>query len=193
MTDTLQKLFGSSARLKLLRLFLFNPKSTYSVKEAVAHSQIKPGEARKEFAAFQAMKLIKKSRHSGTARYQLNPDFEYVSALQNLLLNTNNQGSELYDRVRRAGAIKFMAISGVLLGEWEDGRLDLFVVGERLNERKLREQVRKLESELGTELRYTSLTTDNFFYRLQMNDHLVKDVFDYPHRIVHDKLNIGLK
>jgi len=193
MTDTLQKLFGSSARLKLLRLFLFNPKITYSVKEATEHSQIKPDEARKEFAAFQSMKLIKRSRKAGVPRYQLNPDFEYVSALQNLLLNTANKGPDLYDRIRSTGAIKFMAISGVLLGEWEDGRLDLFVVGERVNDRKLRDEVRRLESELGMELRYTSLTTDNFYYRLAMNDHLVKDIFDYPHKIVHDKLNIGLK
>jgi hypothetical protein len=193
MTDTLQKLFGSSARLKLLRLFLFNPKETYTLKEAVAHSRVLPAEARKEFAAFLSMKLIKKSRHSGLPRYQLNPEFEYVQALQNLLLNTAGQGVELYNRVRSAGAVKFLAVSGVLLGEWDDGRLDLFVVGERINERKLREQVRKLESELGMELRYTALSTDNFFYRLQMNDHLVKDIFDYPHRIVHDKLNIGLK
>src|SRR6185312_17414462 len=182
MTDALQKLFGSSARLKLLRLFLFNPKITYSVKEATEHSQIKPDEARKEFAAFQSMKLIIRSRKAGVPRYQLNPDFEYVSALQNLLLNTANKGPDLYDRIRSTGAIKFMAISGVLLGEWEDGRLDLFVVGERVNDRKLRDEVRRLESELGMELRYTSLTTDNFYYRLAMNDHLVKDIFDYPHK-----------
>jgi len=193
MTDTLQKLFGSSARLKLLRLFLFNPKTAYSLKEAITHSRVTSDEARKEFAVFQSMKLIKRSRKSGAPRYQLNQDFEYVLALQNLLLNTASQGPDLYDRIRAAGSIKFVAISGVLLGEWEDGRLDLFVVGERVNDRKLKLEVQKLESELGMELRYTSLTTDNFYYRLAMNDHLVKDVFDYPHKIVHDKLNIGLK
>ena len=53
--------------------------------------------------------------------------------------------------------------------------------------------VRKLESELGKELRYTALSTDQFLYRLQMNDHLIKDIFDYPHTLVYDKLNIGLK
>jgi hypothetical protein len=195
MTDTLQKLFGSAQRLKLMRLFLFNPKLTFTTTEAAQRAQIKPAEARREFALFLQIGLIKKSRRGSTAaaRYQLNADFEYVAALQNLLLNTAHQASELYNRLRRTGTLKFMVIAGVLLGEWEEARLDLFIVGERINDRKLREAVRKLESELGKELRFTSLTTDQFFYRLGMNDHLVKDIFDYPHQILHDKLQIGLK
>ncbi len=194
MTDTLQKLFGSTARLKLLRLFLFNPKATFSASEAADRSQSKGSEVRRELALFVQIGLLKKSRSSAAkSRYHLNPSFEYTLALQNLLLNTSNQGAELYNRLRRAGTIKFMVVAGVLLGEWDEARLDLFIVGERLNERKLRELVRKFESELGKELRFASLTTDQFFYRLGMNDHLVKDIFDYPHAIVHDKLNIGLK
>jgi hypothetical protein len=196
MTDTLQKLFGGASRLKLLRLFLFNPKLTFTVGEAAERAQIKTADARREFAVFNQIGLIKKGRRGAPAagaRYQLATDFEYTLALQNLLLNTAHQGNDLYNRLRGTGSLKFMAIAGVLTGEWEEARLDLFVVGERLNDRKLKEQVKKIESELGKELRYTALSTDQFFYRLQMNDHLVKDIFDYPHTIIHDKLNIGLK
>jgi len=195
MTDTLQKLFGSNARLKLLRLFLFNPKSTFTMAEAAERSQTRSTEVRREFALLLQIGVVKKARRgsAAAARYQLNPNFEYTLALQNLLLNTSHQASQLYDRVRRTGTIRFMVIAGVFLGEWEDARLDLFVVGERINAARLERQVRKIESELGKELRYTSLSTDQFFYRLGMNDHLIKDIFDYPHTIVHDKLNIGLK
>ena len=195
MTDTLQKLFGTPARLKLLRLFLFNPKHAFSAAEAAVRAQVKPAEARREFALFKQIGLIKKSRRgkNATARYQLASGFEYTSGLQNLLLNTAQRESDIYQRIRGVGTVKLLVIAGVLLGEWEEGRLDLFVVGERLNERKLREQARKLESELGKELRYTALSTEQFLYRMGMNDHLVKDIFDYPHKIVHDKLNIGLK
>lgn len=195
MTDTLQKLFGSNSRLKLLRLFLFNPKVTITHAEAAQRSQIKPVEVRREFTVFLQIGLIKKARRGSAAatRYQLSSDFEYTLALQNLLLNTSHQASHLYNLLRRTGTIKLVVIAGVFLGEWEDSRLDLCIVGERINERKLQTQIRKLESELGKELRYAALTTEQFYYRLGMNDHLVKDIFDYPHTIVHDKLNIGLK
>jgi hypothetical protein len=195
MTDTLQKLFGSNTRLKLLRLFLFNPKSTFTIGEATERSQTKSPDTRREFGIFLQMGLIKKSRRGSAAatRYHLNPTFEYTLALQNLLLNTSHHALELYNYLRGTGSIKLLIISGVFLGEWEESRLDLFVVGERLNDRKLQTQIRKLESELGKELRYASLSTDQFLYRLGMNDHLLKDIFDYPHNIIHDKLQIGLK
>jgi hypothetical protein len=195
MTDTLQKLFGGNSRLKLLRLFLFNPKVTFSLAEAAQRSQTKSAEVRREFAVFLQIGLIKKSRRGSlaAARYQLNPGFEYTLALQNLLLNTSHQAEGLYNLLRRTGTIRFVVIAGVFLGEWEESRLDLFIVGERINDRKLQTQIRKLESELGKELRFASLTTEQFFYRLGMNDHLIKDIFDYPHTIIHDKLQIGLK
>ena len=53
--------------------------------------------------------------------------------------------------------------------------------------------MRKLESEIGRDLRYALLGSEDFAYRLNMNDKLVRDIMDYPHRIVFDRLNIGLK
>jgi hypothetical protein len=62
-----------------------------------------------------------------------------------------------------------------------------------IKERTLRERIKLLESEIGKEVRYTHLSTEDFFYRLNLNDRLIRDVFDYQHKIVHDRLDIGLK
>ncbi|MDE1925512.1 MAG: hypothetical protein KGH79_05085 [Patescibacteria group bacterium] len=195
MSDPLEKLFGSSPRLKLLRLFLFNPRQSFTLPEVAQRSRIKEREARRELGLLLQIQVIKKVRRSARAmgaRYILNDSFRYAGALKHLLLNAPERGNDLYERVRRAGTIKLFVLAGVFVDEWEE-RLDILVVGDRINERKLREGVRRFESEIGKELRYALLTTDDFFYRLNMNDHLVRDVFDYPHRIIEDKLNIGLK
>jgi hypothetical protein len=192
MPDTLSKLFGSAARVKLLRLFLLNSKATFTIAEAAARTQIKDKECRRECAMFEHIKLIKHTKRSGALRLGLNADFKYVAALQNLLLNAPELGAELYSRVRRTGALKLIVVCGVFVGEW-DAPLDALIVGDRVNERMLRNKIRRLEAEVGKEIRYALLSSENFLYRLNINDHLVKDVFDYPHRIVHDKLQIGLK
>lgn len=195
MTDVLQKLFGSPARVKLLRLFLFNPRLSFTLADIAERSRIKEKVARRELDLFSNIKIIKRSRRparSTAARFTLNTEFEYAQALQALLLNAPAQGDTILARVRRVGALKLLVLSGVFVGEWE-GSLDLLIVGDRINERALRQRVRRLESEVGKELRYASLTTQDFFYRLNMNDHLLRDVLDYPHRIALDKLNIGLK
>ena len=194
MAEPLQKLFGSAARLKLLRLFLFNPKQTYTVPDAAQRSRVHERTARKELALFASVGLIKRSptRSGSGLRYMLNADFEYLTVLQNLLLNAPARAKDIYGRIRTAGTVKLIIVAGVFMGEWE-GRLDVFVIGDRIKERVLRTRMRKLESEIGRDLRYALLGSEDFAYRLNMNDKLVRDIMDYPHRIVFDRLNIGLK
>ena len=192
MTDLLAKLFGSPARVKLLRLFLFNPRESFAAAEAARRAQVDVRVVRKESALFVQAGLIKRTGRRAAGRYILGGDFAYTEALQGLLLNAPHIGAQLFKRIRGAGTIRLIVAAGIFVGEW-DGRLDLLIVGDRLNERGLRTRVRRLESEIGRELRYAALSTNDFFYRLNMNDKLVRDVMDYPHTIVHDRLNIGLK
>ena len=192
-SDPLCKLFGSTARVKLLRLFLFNPRLSYTVPDAAQRSRVPERAARREINLFCSAGLVKRARlRSAGARYGLNPEFAYLAALQNLLLNAPARGADIAERLRSSGVIKLVILSGIFLGEWE-GRLDVLVVGDRMKEKKLRAAVRRLESELGKEVRYSLLSSEQFFYRMGLNDHLVRDVLDYPHKIVLDKLNIGLK
>lgn len=192
MPDILSKLFGSNSRVKLLRLFLFNPKQIFTVGDATERTQAKAPEVRRELALLEQIKLVKRSKRSGTVRFSLNNDFKYVAVLQNLLLNTPELSGELYERLKRTGALKLIVVCGMFIGEW-DASLDVLIVGDRVSERLLQSKIRKIEAEVGKEIRYTLLTSESFLYRLNVNDHLIKDVFDYPHRIVHDKLQIGLK
>ncbi len=191
MTDPLVKLFGSHARLKLLRLFLFNPSSTYTAAEAGSRAHVSAAEARRELIALRQSGLLRKTRGKVT-RYALNESFTYLQALKNLLLNTAHRGDSVPERIRTAGAIKLIILTGVFVGDVESG-LDLLVAGDRVKESTLRQKIRGLEAELGRELRYALLSTPDFLYRLNMNDKLIRDVMDYPHRIVFDKLDIGLK
>jgi len=192
MTDTLIKLFGSAPRVKLLRLFLFNPRHSFTIPLAATRARVKEGEARAEIQTLLRIGVLERSARSKNMRYGINPESPYILALQNLLLNTPVRANEMYSRLRGVGPLKLVVVAGIFANEWE-GRLDLLIVGDRLSESKLLTRIKLLESDIGKEVRYASLTTDDFFYRLNMNDRLVRDVFDYPHKIVHDRLDIGLK
>ena len=194
MADPLQKLFGSDARIKLLRLFLFNPRLTLTVPDAAQRARVPERTARKELSLFSTIGLIRRSptRRGSGIRYSINSEFTYLGVLQNLLLNAPERAKDIFDRVRPSGVIKLIVVSGIFVGDWE-GRLDVLIVGDRIKDKRLRARMRTLESEIGRELRYAMLPSDDFLYRLNMNDKLVRDVLDYPHRIMLDRLNIGLK
>lgn len=192
MTDTLIKLFGSAARVKLLRLFLFNPKQTISLSDAALRARVTSAEARKEVNLFVRLGLLTKHARQDSTRYSVAQQSEYIEALQNLLLNTPTRTGEMYERFRSVGTIKLLVVSGMFVGEWE-GPTDLLFVGDRIKEPLLQRKIKILEAEVGKEVRFVALTTQDFFYRLNMSDRLLRDVFDFTHVIVHDKLDIGLK
>lgn len=192
MVDTLSKLFGSEPRVKLLRLFLFNPRDTFTVSEIAARSRVPSREVSRELASFVGIELITKNSRGRIASYTLNQAFPYLPALQNLLLNASARADDIYERIKRVGVVKLVVVSGIFVGEWE-GRVDLLVVADKAREEMLKKHIRVLESEIGREIHYALLTSQEFFYRLNMNDHLLRDVLDYTHRIMYDKLDIGLK
>lgn len=191
MTDPLIKLFGSHARLKLLRLFLFNPLVAFTAAEAAERSRADTTAVRRELLNLKQSGLLKKARTKVT-RYELNDKFPYLGALKGLILNTERRGESIPERLRSAGTIKLVILSGVFVGDVE-GDLDMLVVGDRVREPVLREKIKSVEAELGRELRYALLATPDFLYRLNMSDKLLRDILDYPHRIVFDRLDIGLK
>ncbi len=80
-------------------------------------------------------------------------------------------------------------LSGLFTGAVET-KVDLLVVGDKLEDRPLDNGVRALEAELGRELRFASFSTEDFKYRRGVYDRLLRDIFDFPHRVLLDKIGL---
>ena len=87
------------------------------------------------------------------------------------------------------GQIKLLIIAGIFLDE-PDSRADILIVGDKLKRTLIENLLRRLEAELGKELTYGILETAEFEYRYGIYDKFIRDVIDYPHQIVVNKLNI---
>jgi hypothetical protein len=192
MADVLQKLFGSAPRVTLLRLFLFNPKLTFTTADLAHRTQLSDKNIRSELPSLVGIGLLKRNKRGKLIRYHVNEEFSYLLSLQNLLLNVSGRTDEVRERLRKTGTIKLIVITGMFVGEW-DASLDLLVVGDRINDRAFKKHIRRLESEIGKDIRYVLMPSADFFYRLNISDKLMRDTFDYPHRIIFDRLDIGLK
>jgi hypothetical protein len=92
--------------------------------------------------------------------------------------------------LKRAGSLRVVVLSGLFTGALET-KVDMLIVGDKLEDKHLESAVRTLEAELGRELRYAAFSTEDFRYRVGVYDRLIRDVFDYPQRTILDK--IGLK
>lgn len=119
--------------------------------------------------------------------------FPELLQLRNFILNiapTDDQG--VLKKVSGAGKIKLVITSGVFIRE-PNSRLDILVVGDTMKDSRLKSAIRDLEAHMGHELRYAAFSTDDFTYRLGVYDRLVRDVLDYPHQIIVDRLGPNWK
>ena len=120
----------------------------------------------------------------------LRASFSYLKELQRLLIEGSLlKADELLRRFRSVGRLKLVIVAGIFIQD-PDSRVDMIVVGERLKRGVLAHAVRSIEAELGKELRYAAFETDEFNYRLGMYDKLVRDILDYPHTVVLDRLGL---
>jgi hypothetical protein len=205
--ETLSKLFSNSARVKVMRLFLFNPESLYSLDQIISKAKISAKEAKteidvlaksgmiKEKKAVQVLEIKKRGQVKQIKKkvsvWYLESDFEYLSALRNLLINTRPlRQEEILKRLSGVGKLKMVVVAGVFTQNPES-RVDMLIVGDNLRRGAIDRIVKNMEAEIGKELNFASFETADFQYRLGMYDKLVRDILDYPHQKLLDKL--GLK
>ena len=188
--EMLTKIFGSGARLKTLRLFLFNQDSSLTLAEVAERAKITKEIARHEVNELLSADLLRKKGVTTPTRYQVNARFEHLAALDTFIRETTSvRPQSILTALRKAGTLKLVVLSGLFSGILEP-QIDLLVVGDNLEERVLLSAVRSLEAELGREIRYASFATADFRYRRGVYDRLLRDVFDYPHRILIDKIGL---
>ena len=188
--EPLAKLLGSPARLKTIRLFVFNKSQAFTIAEIAQKTKLSNDVARKEVSDLVSSGLVRKKGTGVPVHYQTNHNFEHMDALDLFIRDTTNvRPQSMITSLRRAGVLRLVALSGFFTGVLES-QVDLLIVGDRLEERVLATVVRSLEAELGREIRYASFTTEDFRYRLGVYDRLLRDVFDYPHRLLVDKIGV---
>lgn len=204
--DILGKLFGSESKVKIMRLFLFNPETPFAREDVAERARVSPELARAELALLRRMRLLKNKgfsrrvvRSKGKARkfvnkkvsgFILNASFPYLPELQRLLIDSSLlKGDQLLRKLNRTGKIKLVLTAGIFIAN-PDSRLDILVVGDHLRRSAVEHAIRGIEAEMGKELRYAAFETTEFNYRLGMYDKLIRDILDYPHTIVIDRLGL---
>lgn len=202
--DTLTKLFGNAAKVKVIKLFVFNTGIAYDVAQVADHTKESPAKVRGEISLLEKMDLIKRRVFFKTVEkkvrgvkqkrkvkangWVLNDNFEHLDHLQNFLVSLNDINyKEMTRKLSKAGTLKLVIISGIFTQNPES-RVDLLVVGDNLKRGVLEQSIKTIEAEIGKEIRYTYFETSDFKYRLGLYDKLIRDILDFPHEKILNKL-----
>ncbi|MEK9161298.1 MAG: hypothetical protein AAB822_00900 [Patescibacteria group bacterium] len=207
MNTALEKLFGSSARIKMIRLFLSNPEVLFSSEDVSRRAKVPMDLAKREISLLRGVDLIKqkdqtidetvklkggetKIKKKKITVYFLNTLFPFVHALRSLVLNAAPVNKEaMIKEINTIGRIKLIVFSGIFTNH-ENSRVDLLLVGDSMKETKLDKVLKNIEAEIGKEIVYAVFKTEDFMYRMGMYDRFIRDILEYPHEKAVNKLNI---
>lgn len=186
MSKSVSHIFGGEAKVKIMRLFIFNPGVIFSPSEVAHRAQERPKRAWVELRILLKAGLVKRRARG----FILNPAYLYLPAIENFLIDAAPiSEQEIVKRLSRAGVIKLVLISGVFI-HVPDSRVDILVVGDHLKQNKLMSAMTSIEAELGKELRYAVFETVDFQYRLGAYDKLIRDILEDPNKKILNKLGL---
>ncbi len=204
--EILSKLLGTEERVKIMRLFLLNAEMAFDASDIRERSKVGKNALRREITLLSKIGFVKpknfvKEIHKTRGKsvkiikkkvsgWQLAIDFPLLLPTRNLLISTEPIKSEdIISRFKTAGKIKLIVLAGVFIQN-EDSRVDILIVGDELKKKSIENGLRAIEAEVGKELSYAIFETQDFIYRMNVYDKFARDILDFPHEKVYDKIGV---
>lgn len=188
MPEILESLFGSKSRSRLLRFFVLNPGKEITMKELKTKMNMDGRRIRADINTLLRIEFINQTTRRGEKYFMLNETFPYYAELRNLFIkaNTYPQCKEL-KRINEAGNVKLILVSGIFLN-YDKSRIDILIVCDDMSRTKLAKAIEVIEVEVGKEVRYMAMTSDELVYRLDMMDRFLIEVLSSPHDVIVNKV-----
>lgn len=212
----LEQLFESTAKVRLLKLFLRNENTKFSIREVRDRAQLDLRATENALERLRSAGVLKSYERKATTisadkrkvskgakgrkenisksekNYFVNPAFMFFDELRGLVLKSSpSSKSRILKRIKGLGRIKLVVLSGIFMRpDRELSRTDLLIVGDDISDKRFGKFIKQLEAESGCEIQYSLLTSDEFSYRRKMLDRFLRDVLERPNEILINKLGV---
>lgn len=198
----LEHLFGSKARVKVLRIFLNHPENSYYVRELTRLAKLQINAVRRELKNLEDLGIISsfkkseamvkgkkgKSKNKQEKKYfQANVGYVLFPELRALMMKAQLLlEHDLAKRISKVGAVKYLALTGIFVG-FVGAPTDLFIVGS-VKKDKLIRLIRSFEKELNYEINFTLMTPAEYKYRKDITDRFLYSILENKKIVVVDEL-----
>jgi len=177
----LELLFSSSARVKILTLFLLNPETRFYQREMESLTGLPIRAVQREVKRLETLGLLQRTVEGNRVYYQVDREFFLFPELKSMVLKTTGLGSLLREGLQNDDRITIAFIYGSYAANQETttSDIDLFVIGE-LASRELHAAVREAEKVVHREVNYTLFSPEEFCQKARARNSFVLNVLEGP-------------
>lgn len=206
----LEKLFGSRARVKLLKLFLLNPKEKYYIRQLARKLDVQLNSVRRELENLEKFGLLVSNMSSQAPKdetrlaeaapaagkdnnkqekkyFQANPNFVLYEEIKALIVKAQIlYEKDFISKLQGAGKIKLLILTGLFVNNF-DAATDLLIVG-KIDKEKFLKLISELERDLGKEINFTLMDEKEFKYRKDITDVFLYEILEGRRMMIVDEL-----
>ena len=156
---SLQDLFVSKVRVKLIQVFLSQPSEIFYVLQLVSLNDEEINAVRRELSRMETRGLVKKEARGNRLYYFFNKTYAFYQDLISLTAKTVGLGAEVIKNKNKLGNLKFVLLSGRYarrMPRKSEEDIDLLLVGS-INLKELNLLIRKAEAEQEKEINYSPM------------------------------------
>lgn len=156
----LKNLIGSKTRQIILKAFVESPDSEYYTRQLAVTHHISAGTIHRELKNLYSLGILK-ARHVGNIKlFSLNKQNPVYEEIKSIIYKTEGVVKFLKDALPGVGGIKTAFIYGSFAkgDERQDSDVDLFLIGDAINENGLIRAINSIEKKLFKEINYTRYT-----------------------------------
>jgi predicted transcriptional regulator len=199
MVTMVEQLFGSKTRVKLLQLFYSNPNRSFYVREITRKIDEQINSVRRELSNLLSIGIIVSENTENKLYYEVNQKYEYFDPLQEIFgggvkkkrsksSTKADEPTQQDDEYKALGKVELVVFTGQFTRDERAG-VDLLIVGN-INTNALDKFITELEQKEGKELRYATMSLEDFKYRQQINDRFISGIIEAKKQVVIDTENL---
>jgi len=156
----LESLIASKTRRVLLNTFFSNPSSEYYTRQLSTLHRISAGTVHREVRQLVASGLLNERSVGNIKLFTLNKRNPVYEEIKNIINKTEGVTKLVKEAVGGVKGVKVAFIYGSYAkgDQRQDSDIDIFLIGDKLDERKLVMNLNSLERKLFREINYTQYT-----------------------------------
>ena len=184
MFKDIVRLCSSVPRLKVLKFFLLQPGFRATGDTVAMTTGLQKDEVSRQLRALTAEKILVSRKQGKKISWGVNGQHSFVPALRAFLEDATVLEDSVIAKAFRGIPGIVLVVAAGLLSKEERGSVDLLIVMKNPDDAKVRKAVRYVESLAAVPLRYAVLKASEYLERLEARDRLLRDVFEFSHRVI---------
>jgi predicted nucleotidyltransferase len=177
MSKTMEKIFGSRIRAKILGWLFTHPDKSFFVRQMALILKEDPTNVSREMAKLEELGILRSKRNGNLKHFQTNLECPFFEDLKGLVLKTTGVAGRIQAALEKLAGIEYAFIYGSYAKgeEKADSDVNLLIIGD-VDMDRLDSNLGKLEKTLGREINYVLYSMEEFKSKKKAKDGFLMDV-----------------